>query len=91
MKERVIFESVLASIVRDEFVSVRETLAAHDYPNFSSESKLRLVVDEAQILSDKSPTSFESSSTQSNLRPMYIECQHDNDVTTIWRYSEMSR
>ncbi|KAF9318898.1 hypothetical protein BG006_003119 [Podila minutissima] len=75
MKERTILGSVLASIVRDEFVSVRETLAAHDYPNFSSESKLRLVVDEAQILSDKSPASFESSSTRSNLRPMYVKCQ----------------
>ncbi|KAF9118081.1 hypothetical protein BGW39_001492 [Mortierella sp. 14UC] len=74
MKERTILGSVLASIVRDEFVSVRETLAAHDYPNFSSESKLRLVVDEAQILSDKSPTSLESSSTQRNLRPMYVKC-----------------
>ncbi|KAG0259089.1 hypothetical protein BGZ95_004795 [Linnemannia exigua] len=73
MKERTNLGSVLASIVRDEFVSVRETLAAHDYPNFSSESKLRLVVNEAQILSDKSPTSFESSSTQSNLRPMYVK------------------
>ncbi|KAI8355366.1 hypothetical protein B0O80DRAFT_449081 [Mortierella sp. GBAus27b] len=76
MKERTILGSVLESIVRDEFVLVRETLAAHDYPNFSSESKLRLVVDEAQILSDKSPTSFESSSTQSNLRPMLSPVLH---------------
>ncbi|KAG0335175.1 hypothetical protein BG005_004653, partial [Podila minutissima] len=76
MKERTILGSVLASIVRDEFVSAREVLAAHDYPNFSSESKLRLVVDEAQILSDKSPTSFESSSTQSNLRPMLSPVLH---------------
>ncbi|KAG0196560.1 hypothetical protein BGX31_005290, partial [Mortierella sp. GBA43] len=76
MKERTILGSALASIVRDEFVLVRETLAAHDYPNFSSESKLRLVVDEAQILSDKSPTSFESSSTQSNLRPMLSPVLH---------------
>ncbi|KAG0287865.1 hypothetical protein BGZ98_004454, partial [Dissophora globulifera] len=76
MKERTILGSVLASIVRDEFVSVREKLADHDYPNFSSESKLRLVVDEAQILSDKSPTSFESSSTQSNLRPMLSPILH---------------
>src|SRR5690554_1243743 len=35
MKECTILRSVLASIVRDEFVSVREMLAAHDYPNFS--------------------------------------------------------
>ncbi|KAF9317536.1 hypothetical protein BG006_003362, partial [Podila minutissima] len=37
---------------------------------------LRLVVDEAQILSDKSPTSFESSSPQSNLRPMLSPVLH---------------
>ncbi|KAF9327228.1 hypothetical protein BG006_009421 [Podila minutissima] len=48
-----IFESALRPIVRDEFLSVQETLAAHAYPNFSSGTKLRLVVDEAQILSDK--------------------------------------
>ena len=39
-------------------------------PQFSSESKLQLVVDEAQILSDKSLTSFQSSSTQGDLRPI---------------------
>lgn len=75
--------SDLASIVRKEFESVREILAVHDYPNFSSDSKLRVVIDEAQILSDKSPTSFASSSTQGNLRPMYVKCQHDNGATTI--------
>ncbi|KAF9116835.1 hypothetical protein BGW39_002574 [Mortierella sp. 14UC] len=47
--------SDLASIVRKEFESVREMLAARDYPNFLSGSKLRAVIDEAQILSDKSP------------------------------------
>ncbi|KAF9536413.1 hypothetical protein EC957_011043 [Mortierella hygrophila] len=58
MKERRILGSVLAFIVRDEFVS------------------LRLVVDDTQILSDKSPTSFESSSPQSNLRPMLSPVLH---------------
>ncbi|KAG0272672.1 hypothetical protein BGZ95_011551 [Linnemannia exigua] len=68
--------SDLASIVRKEFESVREILAVHDYPNFSSDSKLRVVIDEAQILSDKSPTSFASSSTQGNLRPMLSPVLH---------------
>lgn len=49
---------------------MRKMLAAHDYPNFSSESKLRLVIDEAQILSDKNPTSFASSSSERDPRPM---------------------
>ncbi|KAG9063268.1 hypothetical protein KI688_004872 [Linnemannia hyalina] len=48
-----IFESALRPIVRHELLSVRKSLAAHAYPNFSSESKLRLVVDKAQDLSDK--------------------------------------
>jgi hypothetical protein len=62
--------SDLASIVRKEFELVRKMLATYDYPNFSSESKCRVVIDEAHILSDKSPTSFASSSTRGNLRPM---------------------
>ncbi|KAF9546141.1 hypothetical protein EC957_010127 [Mortierella hygrophila] len=62
--------SNLASIVQEEFESVREMLAARGYPNFSCEFKLRVVIDEAQILSDKSPKSFASSSTQDNLGPM---------------------
>ncbi|KAG0284449.1 hypothetical protein BGZ97_008194, partial [Linnemannia gamsii] len=69
MKGRALLESVLASIVREEFELLRDKLAAHDYPNFSSDSKLRLVIDEAQILSDKNPTSFASSSIQGDLRP----------------------
>ncbi|KAF9343110.1 hypothetical protein BGX34_007215, partial [Mortierella sp. NVP85] len=68
--------SDLASIVRKEFRLVRERLAAHNYPNFSSDSKLRVVVDEAQILSDKRPTSFTSSSTHGDLRPMLSPCLH---------------
>jgi hypothetical protein len=76
MKGRALLESVLASIVREEFELLRDKLAAHDYPNFSSDSKLRLVIDEAQILSDKNPTSFASSSIQGDLRPMLSHCLH---------------
>lgn len=60
IKERSILVSVMESIVRDELLSVRETLATHAYPNFSSGIKLRLVVGEAQILSDRGSTSFVS-------------------------------
>ncbi|KAF9537357.1 hypothetical protein EC957_008397 [Mortierella hygrophila] len=53
----------LASIVREEFESVRRRLAACSYPNFSNESKLWVVINEAQILSDMRSTSFASSSS----------------------------
>ncbi|KAG0060064.1 hypothetical protein BGZ90_004177, partial [Linnemannia elongata] len=65
-----IFESALRPIVRQELLSVRESLAAHAYPNFASESKLRLVVDEAQVLSDKGSTKFQSSYLETDPRPM---------------------
>ncbi|KAG9071529.1 hypothetical protein KI688_005741 [Linnemannia hyalina] len=70
MKGRALLESHLASIVRDEFELLQDKPAALDYPNFSSDSKLRLVIDEAQLLSDKSPTSFASSFTQGDPRPI---------------------
>ncbi|KAK3836313.1 MAG: hypothetical protein J3R72DRAFT_526248 [Linnemannia gamsii] len=52
-----------STIVRKEFQSVRE-------------SKVRVVIDEAQTLSDKSPRSHASSSTQGNLRPMLSPVLH---------------
>ncbi|KAF9323662.1 hypothetical protein BG006_001251 [Podila minutissima] len=58
MKERSFSVSVMESIVRDELLSVRDSLAVHKYTNFSRETKLRLVVDEAQILGDKGTTLF---------------------------------
>ncbi|KAI8356979.1 hypothetical protein B0O80DRAFT_446273 [Mortierella sp. GBAus27b] len=70
LKTHAITESELLPIVREAFDSAQESLTAYKYPNFSSESKLRLVVDEAQILSDKGSTSFRSSSAHADLRPM---------------------
>ncbi|KAG0251328.1 hypothetical protein DFQ27_008836 [Actinomortierella ambigua] len=70
MKGRALLESILVSIVREEFETLHDKLATFGYPNFSRDSKLRLVIDEAQILSDKSPTSFTSSASQSDLRLM---------------------
>ncbi|KAF8938717.1 hypothetical protein BGZ58_000323 [Dissophora ornata] len=71
-----IFELRLWTVVREEFQLMRDRLAALGYPNFSSESKLRLVVDEAQILGDRSSNLFESSSTESELRPMLSPILH---------------
>ncbi|KAF9153552.1 hypothetical protein BGX20_004877, partial [Mortierella sp. AD010] len=71
-----IFELRLWTVVREEFQLVRDHLAALGYPNFSSESKLRLVVDEAQILGDRGSNLFESSSTESELRPMLSPILH---------------
>ncbi|KAG0338494.1 hypothetical protein BG005_003700, partial [Podila minutissima] len=76
LHERAYSELVLMTVVRDEFLSVRERLAARGYPNFSTNTKLRLVVDEAQILSDRGSTSFVSSSTQGDLRPMLSPILH---------------
>ncbi|KAI9240571.1 MAG: hypothetical protein BYD32DRAFT_458743 [Podila humilis] len=70
LKERTISVSVMESVGRDELLSVRENLVAHGYPNFSGGTKLRLVVDEAQILSDKGSELFRSSFTETDLRPM---------------------
>ncbi|KAF8924462.1 hypothetical protein BGZ47_004000, partial [Haplosporangium gracile] len=70
MKERSFSVSVMESIVRDELLSVRDSLAVHKCTNFSRETKLRLVVDEAHILGDKSSTLFQSSFTEVDLRPM---------------------
>ncbi|KAI8051233.1 hypothetical protein BDF22DRAFT_94824 [Syncephalis plumigaleata] len=67
-------EAELISIVRDKFESVRDMLIELDYPNFSSESKFRLVIDEAQLLADMKSESFESSSSLGIRRPMYVEC-----------------
>ncbi|KAF9177171.1 hypothetical protein BGZ50_009045 [Haplosporangium sp. Z 11] len=89
--------SNLASIVRHEFVSVRERLAACSYPNFSRESKLRVVTDKAQILNDKRPTSFASSSTQGDLRPILRPVLHifhlvglRNELMTIYSGTDLS-
>ncbi|KAK3838833.1 MAG: hypothetical protein J3R72DRAFT_512002 [Linnemannia gamsii] len=65
-----IIESTLRPIVQHELLSVREILVTHTYPNFSSESKLRLVVDEAQVLSDKGATKIQSSYLETDPRPM---------------------
>jgi hypothetical protein len=70
LHEHAYSELVLITVVRDEFLSVRETLVAHNYPNFTTNTKLRLVVDEAQILGDRNSSSFVSSSAKGDVRPM---------------------
>ncbi|KAF8924492.1 hypothetical protein BGZ47_003981, partial [Haplosporangium gracile] len=70
LNERSLFELVLTTVIQDEFLLVRDLLTGHRYPNFPAESKLRLVVDEAQILSDKGSTKFRSSYLETDPRPM---------------------
>ncbi|KAF9401336.1 hypothetical protein BGZ94_005241, partial [Podila epigama] len=91
LKGFTIFESALSPIVRKELLSVREILAAHNYTNFSCESKLRLVVDEAQVLSDKGATKFQSSYLETDRRPMlspvlygFRNAGGPNEVTIIY-------
>ncbi|KAG9061309.1 hypothetical protein KI688_007287 [Linnemannia hyalina] len=60
----------------DVFLLVRELLTGHQYPNFTIGSKLRLVVDEAQILSDKGSSKFRSSYLETDPRPMLSPVLH---------------
>ncbi|KAF9374896.1 hypothetical protein BGX21_003999, partial [Mortierella sp. AD011] len=87
---RAIPESELTAVVREELLSVRSRLVALNFPNFSSASKLRLVLDEAQILSDGEDL-FESSHSKSVLRPLLSPVLHGfrtpgkrNQLTVIY-------
>ncbi|KAF9426582.1 hypothetical protein BGZ76_002697 [Entomortierella beljakovae] len=66
---QVISGLALTAVVRKELLSVRDRLLELEYPNFTSKSKLRLCLDEAQILSDQGLGLFESSYSD-NHRPM---------------------
>ncbi|KAF9383204.1 hypothetical protein BGX21_001624 [Mortierella sp. AD011] len=84
-----IFELRLWAIIRKEVTSVRDRLVSLNYPNFSSQTKLRLVVDEAQILGDRCNGLFESSFTDAELRPMLSPILHGfrstgKDLTIIY-------
>lgn len=70
LKGLTIFESALRHIVQDEIPSVWESLATHSYPTFSRGAKLRVVVDEAQILSNKGSELFQSSFAETYLQSM---------------------
>ncbi|KAF9582306.1 hypothetical protein BGW38_000384 [Lunasporangiospora selenospora] len=70
LNERVLFELVLTAVIQSEILLVSDLLIGHRYPNFSAGSKLRLVVDEAQILSDRGSTRFRSSYLETDLRPI---------------------
>ncbi|KAI8057141.1 hypothetical protein BDF22DRAFT_227367 [Syncephalis plumigaleata] len=73
---RISSDSSLELIVKQEFESVRDMLIKLKYPNFSSESKFRLVIDEAQLLADMKSNSFESSSNSGIRRPMLSPVLH---------------
>ena len=49
LRERVLFKLVLTSVIQDEFLVVRDLLTSHGHPNFTIGSKLRRVVDKAQV------------------------------------------
>ena len=60
----------LYTVVRNKFTSLRDILLKLNYPNFNNETKLQLVIDEAQILGDRGNGLFVSSSGDDKPRPM---------------------
>ncbi|KAF9346582.1 hypothetical protein BGX26_001886 [Mortierella sp. AD094] len=70
LNERLLFELVLTTVIQDEFLLVHDLLTGHQCQNFPVGSKLRLVVDEAQVLSDKGSTKFRSYYLETDPRPM---------------------
>ncbi|ORY88699.1 hypothetical protein BCR41DRAFT_31343 [Lobosporangium transversale] len=76
LQEHTISELSLTAVVSEELLSVRSHLASLSYPNFTKKSKLRLVVDEAQILGDQGYNLFESSYVESELRPLLSPVLH---------------
>ncbi|KAF8970523.1 hypothetical protein BGZ46_010474, partial [Entomortierella lignicola] len=76
LQERTISELSLTAIVSEELLSVRSRLTALKYPNFTNKCKLRLVVDEAQILGDQGNNLFESTYVESELRPLLSPVLH---------------
>ncbi|KAF9404159.1 hypothetical protein BGZ76_007088, partial [Entomortierella beljakovae] len=74
LRSRTISGLELRDIVRKEFLSVRGRLVDLNFPNFTKQSKLRLVIDEAQILGDDWKL-FESSAI-SKRRPILSPVIH---------------
>ncbi|KAF9429272.1 hypothetical protein BGZ76_001560, partial [Entomortierella beljakovae] len=75
LRSRIISSLDLIDIVRTEFLSARRRLVDLNFPNFTSQSKLRLVIDEAQILGD-GKNLFESSNVKSKRRPLLSPVLH---------------
>ncbi|KAI8054588.1 hypothetical protein BDF22DRAFT_654729 [Syncephalis plumigaleata] len=71
-------EAELIPIICDKFESVHKMLIKLDYPNFSSKSKFRLVIDEAQLLADMKSKSFNSSSSSGIRRPILKDSDTDS-------------
>ncbi|KAF9084469.1 hypothetical protein BGX23_010490 [Mortierella sp. AD031] len=70
LKQRAVSALILMSIVSEEFESVQGRLIAHDYPNFTGNSKLRLIVDEAQILSNQGNTPRQLFDMETEIQPL---------------------
>ncbi|KAF9166437.1 hypothetical protein BGX20_000229 [Mortierella sp. AD010] len=60
----------LTMTVQKGLQSVRNQLVALNYPNFAHKTPLRLVIDEAQVIGDQGNDQFESSYSESELRPL---------------------
>ncbi|KAF9084746.1 hypothetical protein BGX27_003717, partial [Mortierella sp. AM989] len=76
LDHKAIAETTIWAVVRNEFVSLKEQLIGLKYPNFSTNTKLKLVVDEAQILGDQGDGLFMSSSSDSEPRPVLSPILH---------------
>ncbi|KAF9434882.1 hypothetical protein BGZ76_007264 [Entomortierella beljakovae] len=76
LDHKTIAETTIWAISRNEFVSVKEQLISMNYPNFSNNTKLNLVVDEAQILGDQGDGFYVSSSSDSEPRPVLSPILH---------------
>ncbi|KFH63571.1 hypothetical protein MVEG_10265 [Podila verticillata NRRL 6337] len=92
-----LFEIVVMTVIQDKFLEVRNLLATLNCPNFSVVSKLGLVVDEAQILGDTGHTKFQSSYTETDLRPMLSPSltsskkqEDQGELTIIYRGTGLS-
>jgi hypothetical protein len=84
-------ESSLTTATRKELLTVRDKLITLQYPNFDNNSRLRLVVDEAQVLGDKGVDKFESFYAAGEPRPMLSPILHgfrnpcgSNDITILY-------
>ncbi|KAF9426946.1 hypothetical protein BGZ76_002532 [Entomortierella beljakovae] len=76
LDHKTIPETTIWAVVRNDFVSLKDHLISLNYPNFSNSTKLKLVVDEAQILGDQGDGLYASSSSDSESRPVLSPILH---------------
>ncbi|KAF9416107.1 hypothetical protein BGZ76_004708 [Entomortierella beljakovae] len=81
----------ISTVTRKELLAVKEKLISLEYPNVDNNSKLRLVIDEAQVLGDKGVDKFESFYAAGEPWSMLSSILHgfrnpggSNDITIIY-------